>query len=139
MLNPLDVSAPSFSSDVHEATAVPTPGCSTPSPERSGGECAIAFHSLPLACIFHVVLVACFVTGLTGTSPPVSFLSLPFLEFFTSIPVLQKVKKVWWLGADCDADNDVIASHHYLNHTEEQGVADILHAGTVSPHLPKLS
>ena len=32
--------------------------------------------------------------------------------------------------SDCDADGDVIGSHHYLNHTEQQGVADILHAGT---------
>jgi hypothetical protein len=34
------------------------------------------------------------------------------------------------LWQDCDADNDVVASHHYLNHSAAQGVADVLHAGT---------
>jgi hypothetical protein len=32
--------------------------------------------------------------------------------------------------SDCDADNDVIFSHHYEGHTAEQGVADVLKAGT---------
>jgi beta-glucosidase-like glycosyl hydrolase len=35
-----------------------------------------------------------------------------------------------YITSDCDADGDVIGAHHYLNHTEQQGVADILHAGT---------
>ena len=35
-----------------------------------------------------------------------------------------------YITSDCDADDDVIGAHHYLNHTEQQGVADILHAGT---------
>ena len=35
-----------------------------------------------------------------------------------------------YITSDCDADADVIGAHHYLNHTEQQGVADILHAGT---------
>jgi xylan 1,4-beta-xylosidase len=43
-------------------------------------------------------------------------------------------RKEWgfdgYITSDCDADNDVIASHHYLNHSAVQGVADVLHAGT---------
>lgn len=35
-----------------------------------------------------------------------------------------------YITSDCDADDNVISTHHYLNHTEQQGVADILHAGT---------
>eukprot|EP01052_Picozoa_sp_SAG31_P045189 SAG31_NODE_8158_length_1507_cov_0.975142_2_plen_209_part_01 len=34
------------------------------------------------------------------------------------------------MTSDCDADNDVIFSHHYLGHSPEQGVADVLKAGT---------
>ena len=43
-------------------------------------------------------------------------------------------RKEWgfdgYITSDCDADSDVVNSHFYLNHTEEQGVADVLHAGT---------
>lgn len=33
-----------------------------------------------------------------------------------------------YITSDCDADNDVVASHHYLNHSAAEGVADVLHA-----------
>lgn len=43
-------------------------------------------------------------------------------------------RKEWgfdgYITSDCDADADVFSAHHYLNHTAEQAVADILHAGT---------
>lgn len=49
--------------------------------------------------------------------------------------LLKKVARDEWgfdgyITADCDADLDVVATHHYRNHTPEQGVADVLHATT---------
>ena len=35
-----------------------------------------------------------------------------------------------YITSDCDADDDVVNAHHWLNHTAAQGVADVLHAGT---------
>ena len=32
--------------------------------------------------------------------------------------------------SDCDADNDVIFSHHFKDHSPAEGVADVLKAGT---------
>ena len=34
-----------------------------------------------------------------------------------------------YITSDCDADNDVVFSHHYTK-TPEEGVAAVLHAGT---------
>ena len=34
-----------------------------------------------------------------------------------------------YVTSDCDADNDVVFSHHYTD-IPEQGVADVLKAGT---------
>jgi len=35
-----------------------------------------------------------------------------------------------YITSDCDADNDVVNSHHYHNDTPEEGVRDVLRAGT---------
>ena len=34
------------------------------------------------------------------------------------------------ITSDCDADEGVYSAHHYLNHTAEEVVADVLRAGT---------
>jgi pre-mRNA-splicing factor SYF2/beta-D-xylosidase 4 len=48
-----------------------------------------------------------------------------------------------YVTSDCDADENVYSTHHYKNHTPDQVVADVLHAGTdvdcgqfVTAHAP---
>ena len=35
-----------------------------------------------------------------------------------------------YITSDCDADQDVVSSHHYHNDTAAEGVRDVLKAGT---------
>ena len=35
-----------------------------------------------------------------------------------------------YVTSDCDADANVFSTHHYLNHSKVEVVADVLHAGT---------
>jgi beta-glucosidase-like glycosyl hydrolase len=83
----------------------PTTGCSTPSPARSGKlklklKVVSAAAAAAAAAVFTRI-TTCLCRGFDG-----------------------------YITSDCDADNDVVFSHHYANHTPAQGVADVMHAGT---------
>lgn len=46
------------------------------------------------------------------------------------LPVPTTIATEGYVTSDCDADADVYATHHYLNHSKVEIVADVLRAGT---------
>ena len=83
-------------------------------------------------CCFLLVFLSVWVNGVPSCATDNSVNGVPSCANDWLLDTVAR--KEWgfdgYITSDCDADGDVFSAHHYLNHTAEQAVADILHAGT---------